>query len=194
MGERIGKSGKRTSEASVGQSTVVVTAEQERQAAEAALVTLRAQAELDGPDAERIRFGLKVYDFAKHAKTSHDATKRLKLVFTDISYVRSYVRKRGVLDHVDVKFEDGEEKEVAKKVRRFTRRVGPFKVGIGSVDALRIYVDPLEAEKPFGAAVALDRVEGIEPVSGWGIRSIRGEISADQRAVDATARRVFKRA
>jgi hypothetical protein len=67
-------------------------------------------------------------------------------------------------------------------------------VGTGSVDALRIYIDPLGLTKPFGAAVALERVEEIDPISEWKFMHTRGEISADQRAVDATARRVFKRA
>jgi hypothetical protein len=192
MKERSGKSGKRALGASVGQSTagVELSVESRKQATDAALVTLRAQAELEGPDAERIRFGLRVYDFAKHAKTPHDAAKRLSLLSTEIRYARQH----GVLNHVDVKFEDREVIEVAEKARRFTRRVGPFRVGTGSVDALRIYIDPLGLTKPFGAAVALERVEEIDPISEWKFMHTRGEISADQRAVDATARRVFKRA
>lgn len=163
------------------------------QAAELALAELKAQAELGGPDAERIKLGLKVYDFSrKHANYPYDIADELGLIRTKIRCAGRPVAsiEDRVFEFVEVIFIDGDERD-AGKARRFTRRVGPFTL-IASVNALGIYVDPFEAERPFGSVVALRR---IKETGGYGYHFSTGkEIPAEQHVAEVAARKVFKRA
>jgi hypothetical protein len=161
------------------------------QAAEAKLAEFKAQAELGGSDAERIKLGLRAYDFArKHSGHSYEQPNLPGLYRTSIRFAGRPVASIGnrVFEFAEVIFLDHQPENVAE-ARSFTRRMGPFTVRT-SVDALGVYIDPFETDRPFGTIVALRRIKGRD---GYPF-STGEEIPAVQHVAVGVAREVFKRA